>query len=376
MYRGERIMKTTVSILKADVGGFPGHSGMHPELVKKANEELAKAKTSGIIKDYYVAYVGDDLDLIMSHDKGIDNKEVHKLAWDVFLACTEVAKSLKLYGAGQDLLSDTFSGNVKGMGPGCAEMEFEERKSEPIVCFLMDKTEPGAFNQPIYKMFGDPFNSAGLVIDPSMHLGFTFEVYDIKESKKVMLNTPEETYDLLALIGGKSRYVIKRVYPRKGSKVPESEAVACISTDKLSKIAGKYVGKDDPVAIVRTQGGLPAMGESLEPWSFPHLVSGWMRGSHNGPLYPCAMEESTPCRFDGPPRVVALAFQVNNGMLGRPADCFKDKAYDRARKQSLAAADYMRAHGPFEPHRLPQEDMEYTTLPTVLKKLESRLEKM
>jgi fructose 1,6-bisphosphate aldolase/phosphatase len=364
-------MKTTLSIIKADVGGFPGHATVHPELMKKAEEELGKAKSEGKIKDFYVACCGDDLDLIMTHDKGLDNEEVHKLAWDTFLACTEVAKKLKLYGAGQDLLADTFSGNVKGMGPGSAEIEFEERKSEPIICFLMDKTEPGAFNLPIFRMFGDPFNTAGLVIDESMHGGFTFEVYDVMENKVVKLNTPEETYDLLALIGGKSRYVIKRVYPR-GGKTPKEEAVACISTDKLSKIAGKYVGKDDPVAMVRCQSGLPAVGEALEPWTFPHLVSGWMRGSHNGPLMPCAMCDATPSRFDGPPRVVALGFQIADGMLGKPFDFFADKAFDRTRQKAMAVSDYMRGHGPFEPHRLPSEDMEYTTLPAVLKKLEDR----
>ena len=36
----------------------------------------------------------------------------------------KIAKSLKLYGAGQDMLADAFSGNVKGMGPGVAGMEY------------------------------------------------------------------------------------------------------------------------------------------------------------------------------------------------------------------------------------------------------------
>lgn len=369
-------MKTTLSIIKADIGGFPGHATVHPQLMEKAGEELGAAKKSGIINDFFVGRCGDDLDLIMTHNKGIDNKEIHELAWNTFIAGTEIAKKLKLYGAGQDLLADTFSGNIKGMGPGSAEMEFEERKSEPVVCFLMDKTEPGAFNLPVYKMFADPFNTPGLVIDKGPHHGFSFEVYDVMENKKVALNCPDEMYDLLALIGGKSRYVIKRVYPREGNPVPKSEAVACISTDKLSKIAGKYVGKDDPVAMVRCQSGLPALGEVLEPWSFPHLVSGWMRGSHNGPIMPCAMGEANPSRFDGPPRVVALGFQIADGMLGQPVDLFKDAAFDRARKKALAVADYMRAHGPFEPHRLPSEDMEYTTLPEVLEKLKSRLESM
>jgi fructose 1,6-bisphosphate aldolase/phosphatase len=32
----------------------------------------------------------------------------------------------------------------------------------------------------------------------------------------------------------------------------------------------------------------------------------------------------------------------------------------------------MRAHGPFEPHRLPMEEMEYTTLPHVMDCLRDR----
>ncbi|GAH74455.1 unnamed protein product, partial [marine sediment metagenome] len=41
-----------------------------------------------------------------------------------------MARDLKLHGAGQDLLSDAFTGTVKGLGPGVAEMEFEERVAE------------------------------------------------------------------------------------------------------------------------------------------------------------------------------------------------------------------------------------------------------
>ncbi len=368
--------KVTVSLIKADVGGYPGHASVHESLKEKAEEVLKQGVETGVINDFRVLAAGDDLELIMSHNKGADNEEVHGLAWKSFEAATEVAKSLKLYGAGQDLLSDAFSGNVRGMGPGVAELEFTERKSEPLVAFMMDKTEPGAFNLPIYRIFADPFNTAGLVIDPSLHSGFVFEVWDIYEHKRVLLNTPEETYDLLALIGAKSRYVIKRVYPKEGSKLPSDEPVAVVSTEKLYQIAGEYVGKDDPVALVRSQSGLPALGEVLEPFAFPHLVSGWMRGSHNGPLMPVGFIDARCTRFDGPPRVVAAGFQIAEGRLVGPADLFDDPAWDYTRKKAQEVAEYMRRHGPFEPHRLPMEDMEYTTLPKVLKKLSDRFEKV
>ncbi len=369
-------MKITFSIIKADVGGWPGHAKVHPDLEKIAYKQLIDAQRSKIITDFHVTHCGDDLELIMTHTNGVDSKEVHELAWNTFLDATEKARDLGLYGAGQDILSDAFSGNVKGMGPGVAEMEFTERKAEPVIAFMMDKTEPGAFNYPIYKIFADPFNTAGLIIDPSLHSGFTFEVWDIKEHKNVYLNTPEEMYDLLALIGAKSRFVIKRVFPKKDSKLPSTEPTAVISTEKLYQIAGEYVGKDDPVAAVRCQSGLPAVGEVLEGFSHGHLVSGWMRGSHNGPLMPVSVEQAQCTRFDGPPRVTALGFQMHNGKLTEPVDLFDDPAFDLVRRQSQQITEYMRIHGPFEPHRLPMEEMEYTTLPKVMKKLGKRFKEV
>ena len=366
-------MKITVSLIKADVGGFPGHSSVHPKLIEEAEKFLKEnGLDTGLLIDFKVLGVGDDLQLLMTHRKGVDNPEIHELAWKTFKHVSNVAKSMKLYGAGQDLLSDAFSGNIRGMGPGVAEMEFTERKSEPMVAFMMDKTEPGAFNLPIFRIFADPFNTAGLVIDPAMHQGFVFEIWDIIEHKRVFMKAPEDMYDILALIGAKSRYVIKRVYPKPGSPLPHDEPVAVVSTEKLYQVAGRYVGKDDPVALVRCQAGLPALGEVLEAFAFPHLVSGWMRGSHNGPIMPVSLKHAKCTRFDGPPRVAAVGFQLNNGKMIGFADLFDDPAFDYSRQIAMFIADYIRRHGPFEPHRLPLEEMEYTTFPDIRKKLEEK----
>jgi len=360
-------LKVTLSVIKADIGGYVGHSESFPGILAKADECLAKSKKEGLLIDYHVTKCGDDLQLIMTHQKGEENEEIHKLAWDTFIAGTELAKELKLYGAGQDLLTDAFSGNVKGMGPGVAEMEIEERKSEPVLVFMADKTSAGAWNMPLYKMFADPFNTIGLVIAPNMHGGFIFEVHDIKEHKKITLNTPEEIYDLLVFIGAPSRYVVKAVYSR------ESGSIASVSsTQRLSMMAGRYVGKDDPVCIVRAQGEFPAVGEILEPFAAPILVEGWMRGSHMGPLMPVSVGDSTPARFDGPPRVIGAGFQLCNGRLIGPRDMFADKSFNLARHQANEMADMMRRHGPFEPHRLPLDEMEYTTMPQVTEKLKGR----
>lgn len=360
-------VKTTISVIKADIGSLAGHHIVHPDTMAAATRVLAEAKSKGIIADFYVTHVGDDLELIMTHHKGTDAPEIHELAWSAFKEAAKIAKDLGLYAAGQDLLSDAFSGNIKGLGPGVAEMEFEERPAEPIIVFMADKTEPGAFNLPIFRIFADPFNTAGLIIDPRLHTGFKFEIFDVFESKSVTLSSPEEMYDILAIIGTPARYIIKRVHRKS-----DNEIAAVVSVERLNLIAGKYVGKDDPVAIVRAQSGFPAVGEVLEPFSFPHLVAGWMRGSHHGPLMPVPQRYAKCTRFDGPPRVVALGFQVKNGKLIGPADLFDDVAFDETRRMAQQIADYMRRHGPFMPHRLGPEEMEYTTLPMVLEKLKDR----
>jgi fructose 1,6-bisphosphate aldolase/phosphatase len=368
------LVKTTVSIIKADVGSLAGHSTVPKPLLDIAEKSLSEAEQTGLINSHYVFHAGDDLELLMTHSKGENNSEIHGLAWNTFKTAADKAKDLKLYGAGQDLLKDAFSGNVKGLGPGVAELEFEERRSDPVIVFAADKTEPAAFNYLLFKVFGDPFNTAGLIIDPSMVGGFKFEVLDVKESKKVVLKCPEEMYELLGLIGTTERYCISRIW-----RAADDIIAAASSTTKLSLIAGKYVGKDDPVCLVRAQSGLPAVGEVLVPFLHSYLVAGWMRGSHWGPFMPVGLKDSQCTLFDGPPRIVALGIQVANGKIaggadGKPliADLFDDPAFNLAREEALQLAAALRRMGEFQPARLGEEAMEYTTLPETLKKLENR----
>jgi len=366
--------KTTISVIKCDVGSLAGHHVVPKPILDIGEKRLREAKESGLINSYYVFHAGDDLELLMVHQKGEDNPEIHKLAWDTFHEATKKATSLKLYAAGMDLLKTAFSGTVRGMGPGAAEMEIEERASDPIVVFAADKASGGAFNYPLFRIFADPSNTAGLVIDPAMAGGFKFEVLDVKENKKVVLKCPEEMYELIALIGSPDRYTVSRVWRARDNLICASS-----STTRLSLIAGKYVGKDDPVCIVRAQHGLPALGEILAPFLHSYFVEGWMRGSHWGPLMPVGLKDSRCTIFDGPPRMVALGFQIANGEIahgddGAPliSDLFDDPAFDLARREAVDYAVIMRRMGEFEPARLSSEVMEYTTLDKILEKLQDR----
>jgi fructose 1,6-bisphosphate aldolase/phosphatase len=360
-------MPQTLSVIKAGIGGWVGHTAMHPDILSHAREAVARGVAQGLLLDAQAHACGDDVFLLLSHAHGVDNEVVHRFAWDTFVAGAEVARDLGLYGAGQDLIADAFSGNVRGTGLGCAELEFEARQSEPVLVFLADKTSTGAFNLPLYLAFADPFNTSGLVISEALHAGFAFEVHDLKEQRRVMLAAPEELYDLLAFIGSPGRYAVKRVVSRA-----TGEVAAVASTDRLSRLAGRYVGNDDPAAIVRCQGNFPSVGEVLEPFATARIVEGSMRGSHAAPWMPVSAAQATASRFDGPPRVVALGFQLHEGRLGVARDLFDDPAFDGARAEANRVADYLHRHGPFEPHRLPLDEMEHTTLPAVALKTASR----
>jgi fructose 1,6-bisphosphate aldolase/phosphatase len=359
--------RTTVSVIKADVGGYVGHSSVHEDLIGEAKWHLETARAEGFVLDFHIAACGDTLQLILTHRRGEKDEEIHHTACRVFQSCAQVAGKLKLHEAGQDLLADAFSGDIKDIGAGVAEMAFEERSSEPIIVFMSDKTTAGAWNLPLCRMFADPFNTAGLVLSPRLQAGFRFEVHDMEADRRSTFETPEETYDLMGFAGAASRYMIRRVYSKAG------EIGAVSSTHKPAQTAAEYSRGADPVCIVRCEDGFPTVGEVLEPFTTPYLVAGWLRRSHYGPLLPVELAAAHPSRFDGPPRVVALGFQLAYGRLIGPRDMFDDPSFDSARSLSNSIADYLRGHGPFEPHCVPFSDP--VTL-EVARKLEERWEEL
>jgi fructose 1,6-bisphosphate aldolase/phosphatase len=161
-------VKITISVIKADIGSIGGH--IKPSLkLKESVKDFIRENglKKGLVIDSYISYTGDDIAILMTHTKGKSNHEIHKLAWDSFVAGTAVAKSQGLYGAGQDLLKDAFSGNVRGMGPAVAELEIDERPNESFLFFAADKTDPGAYNLPLYLSFADPMQMPGFCFLPA-----------------------------------------------------------------------------------------------------------------------------------------------------------------------------------------------------------------
>jgi fructose 1,6-bisphosphate aldolase/phosphatase len=92
-------MKVTLSIIKADIGSIGGHICPSRQLLETVRNHIAQHGASLVI-DHYISSTGDDIAILMSHRHGAGHEAVHKLAWDAFLAGTEVAKQQGLYGAG------------------------------------------------------------------------------------------------------------------------------------------------------------------------------------------------------------------------------------------------------------------------------------
>lgn len=209
-------MNITLSVIKADIGSIGGHVAPSRRLQESVRSRIAERGREFII-DYYVSHTGDDIAIVMSHRQGAGHPAIHKLAWDAFVAGTAVAREQGLYGAGQDLLKDAFSGNVKGMGPAVAEMEFEERPNEPFLFFAADKTDPGAFNLPLYLAFADPMTTPGLIRSPKMAKRFRFVIMDVdytEGDRIIELNAPEDMYLIAALLRDPERYVVSSPYGR------------------------------------------------------------------------------------------------------------------------------------------------------------------
>jgi fructose 1,6-bisphosphate aldolase/phosphatase len=361
-------MKTTLSIIKADVGSIGGHVTPSKKLLETVSRNIA-AVVGSLLSDYTLGVTGDDIAILMVHDRGVGDEAIHRLAWDAFKAGTETAQGQGLYGAGQDLLVESFSGNVKGMGPAVAEMEIEERPNEPFLMFMADKTEPGAYNLPLYLAFADPMNTAGLLLSPEITKGYRFRIMDVSytEGDRVIeLDAPEELYNIAALLRDNDRFVVEAIYSRH-----DDEQAVAVSTTRLHNIAGKYTGKDDPVMLVRVQKNFPATGEILAPYSIAHYVGGFMRGSHIGPLMP--VPHSTGCSyFDGPPIVSCFGFCVKNGRLTESVDLFAHPFWDAVRTRAAEKAMEIRRQGFSGPAMLSYDELEYGGIVRILEKLEKR----
>jgi fructose 1,6-bisphosphate aldolase/phosphatase len=361
-------MRITLSVIKADVGSIGGHTRPSEPMLDAVRARLREAAGRGLLLDWLVTHTGDDIATVMSHTHGAGASDIHRLAWDSFLAATEAANRAGLYGAGQDLLVDAPSGNVRGAGPAVAEIEFErdpgsrDRPAEAFLVFAGDKCSPGAYNYPLYSVFCDPMHNGGLLLSPRLHMGFILTIMDMDHKasegdRVIRLDVPERVWDVACLLQNPDRFAIEAIHSRYR---PEEQTVA-VSATRLHNIAGKYTGKDDPVAIVRTQGIFPAPEEVVEPYTLGHFVAGDCRGSHVMPLMPVPINTAVT----GPyclPIVSCVAFSLDprGGFSKEYVDMFGNAAWDATRLKVQQKADEWRRQGFVGPTMASHAELAYT----------------
>ena len=217
-------MKTTLSILKADVGSIGGHTKPSHRMLESVRSDVNDAISRGLLIDAFVGHTGDDICIVSSHTRGENDTEVHQFAWNAFLNATAIASQYGLYGAGQDLLVDAPSGNIRGAGPAVAEIEWEHdpvktnpvRPAESFMVLAADKCGPGAYNLPMFLGFADPMYCAGLML-PRLSEGFTFNIIDMDNTdgdSLISLNAPEDYYKMTVLLRDNERFAIESIVSR------------------------------------------------------------------------------------------------------------------------------------------------------------------
>ena len=370
-------MKLTVSVLKADIGSPGGHTKPAERVLDAVRSTVAAAQDRGLLLDHLVTYTGDDIAIIMTHERGQNDERIHQLAWTAFQEGTAVAQKRGDYAAGQDLLVDAPSGNIRGAGPAVAEIEFEhklsgERPAECLMVFAADKCGPGAYNLPVYLAFADPMYCGGLILKPEMSQGFTFRVLDMDYAaadRMIDLHTPEEMYSLVALLRDETRFGIDAIF----SRAYPDQQVAAISTMRLHNIAGKYTGKDDPVALIRTQGIFPAPEEILMPWaSVVPYVTGDCRGSHVMPLTPYPVNSSVRGPYCQPiVSSLGLSVDADGRFSEEVVDFFADAYWDQVRRVAVEKGLMMRQQGWFGVAMANNAELSYTGLSKLYESLET-----
>lgn len=394
-----------VKATKADVGGVGGHVEVSArtkatvlDFVLRHNRMRIGGRETAIFRSVFAHHTGDDVGItgvvsqqVLEHESAID-----ELLWDAFNAGARVAGQEGLYGPGQDLKSDAFTGNIRGLGPATVVLPLpfrapysERNASQTVLLATADKAEPGIYNHLTTGAYLDPRSNTGLLIAESrMGNGYFFEVVDVdtkaqarevgtttetleammeelgKTERFVDLRGPEDYYNLAALAMNSARFVIARVYARNNDGSRGALGVV-VSAERLHNIRTErgftYGGKDDPVMLALCQGDWPAPGEIVSPLARTPLVAGDCRGSHFLNVYPMPLGEQTSF-WSGPIiSIVTLSINLESGRIGAISDQLeRGTPWDQFRSEAARKMrEFREAQGFIHPGTLTTDEIEY-----------------
>ncbi|MFQ5896656.1 MAG: fructose 1,6-bisphosphatase [Candidatus Methylomirabilia bacterium] len=393
------LVRRFIKATKADVGGVGGHVVAAEEVkavVTKFVMENNAFQGEPVFSSFMVTHTGDDVAVTGVMSEHTPMEVVDELLWDAFTLGADKATELGLYGPGQDLVADAFTGNLRGAGPATVVLPLPVRPENPsqtVLVSFADKTEPVAFNYYATGAYLLPRFNSGLTIASSrMKRGYLMEIVDLDtkaqaieagvhprdqkaldgkmeelakglQEKVIALRSPEDLFDIEGLCRS-SRFVVARIWTRD-EKAENGELGYVVSAERLHNIQTKkgftYGGKDDPVLLAFAQGDWPAPGEITSPWATCPMVAGDCRGSHNLHILPVPINWQTSY-WSGPIlSAVTLSVNIHAGRIGAVSDQFAlGTPWDYVRQRaSELAIQFRTAHGIRQPATLHEDELEY-----------------
>src|SRR5262249_18154148 len=137
--------------------------------------------------------------------------------------------------------------------------------------------------------------------------------------------------------------------------------------------AGKYVGKDDPVAVVRNQGIFAAPEELLLPWAICPFVTGDARGSHVMPITPMPINSEVRFAYCQPiVAAVGCSVDARGHFTSEVTDFVADPLWDDVRRGAVEKGLAMRRQGWFGAAMAHNAELAYTGLAVLQEELAGR----
>lgn len=399
----QRAQGETLSDIKADAGGKVGHTTPPTLFDEVARASLSEARESGLIRDFTVFAVGDDMHLLMFHAHGVDSNTVHLLAFRTFWRMVWVTELLgyKPYGLAQDLkigpatkgkrvddlaepsdrfvsllgehlpeperqvldklraaqeiwksgrstveIRKPFAGNVTGQGPGFAELPL--KGIWKVGVFGADKAGPAAFNIPLVHAAESALSQEAFRFRYGASLAF--EIFDVHDHRRIFLDASVHGDEIRSLLGAANLFNVKRLWSLR-QRITERETVEsalqdilmAASTEKLALITGgEYVGKDDPVLL-----GVEEIVSSIFEFMKNgfYMTQGDERGSHYMMLSPKPLAEAVATvRSRG--LQVGLEVTLSAEKIAEVRDVYAEPSFKEARVRiDKANAAIWRAQG-------------------------------
>lgn len=396
----ERIKdRVTVTVVGANIGRWLGGMDTIPESpIEAGRTVLERAKAAGRIRDFRIYAFGDDLHIQLNTlGQGVQNPSVHGLALEAAQAALREAAERRFYRPiqGESFFDLGYPERIAALRLRPVELPMTERSAEPILIAKCLNGGTGAFNRMLFNLFFHPDKGSHQRLDGTRFVGIVENVTDLASGKKTrriyafgdrpreetlfliypFLSEPLEIKavqigdwaELLSLIANPVEWVMSAIYAVRGRFVSvegrlqptRHEPVAVVSVEPA--LPGFAV--ENPVAIVRLQSGLPAVGEGhLSLGADFHFTVGGKGGGYHVGVMPVTMAQArSRTAEEGTAKLAGYSYQsYGNGLIPPDHDVVDIFAQDSVQTQWLQeeASEHIKLmvqHGEFQPYLTAEE---------------------